>query len=54
MKNQHHLFKFSLLMISMAFLAGCEDGFVQDQARTSLASFITGVLTTAVNQLIAP
>ena len=43
-----------LVVLASALAAGCEMGFVQDAARTSLASFVTGVVTTAVNSTLGP
>jgi len=42
------------LLVGLAALAGgCETGFVQDAARTNLASFMTDIFSTAVNTAIA-
>ncbi len=43
-----------LVVLASALAAGCASGFVQDAARTSLASFVNGVVSTAVNQTIGP
>lgn len=41
------------LLVGLAALAGgCEVGFVQDSARTSLASFLSDVFSTAVNAAV--
>ena len=43
-----------LVVLASALAAGCTAGFIQDAARTSLASFVTGVVTTAVNSTLGP
>ncbi len=44
----------ALIMIVAVLTMGCESGFITDEARSSLASFVTGVVTTAVNETINP
>ncbi len=44
----------TLLMLSAALTSGCETGFIEEQALESFASFITGVVTTAVDDAIRP
>lgn len=36
----------------VVLVAGCETGYIQDAARDSLASFLSEVFTTAVNETI--
>jgi hypothetical protein len=43
-----------LVVLASALAAGCTTGFIQDAARTSLASFVNGVVSTAVNQTLGP
>ena len=43
-----------LVVLASALAAGCTTGFIQDAARTSLASFVTGVVSTAVTETIGP
>jgi hypothetical protein len=43
-----------LVIFTAVFAAGCEGGFIGDAARDSLASFITSVFSTAVNETITP
>ncbi|MEK6798656.1 MAG: hypothetical protein AABZ12_06815 [Planctomycetota bacterium] len=42
------------LALASLLAAGCTTGFIQEEAQRSLASFVTGVFTTAVNETIAP
>ena len=42
---------FALVII---LATGCETRFVTDAARTSLASFVTDVFSTAVNATLSP
>ncbi len=43
-----------LAVLAVAFSTGCETGFVTDAARTSLASFVVDVVSTAANDGIGP
>jgi hypothetical protein len=43
-----------LAILTAVFVAGCEGGFIADAARGSFASFITSVVTTAVNETVNP
>ena len=43
-----------LALLAAAFSTGCETGFVTDAARTSLASFVIDVVSTAANEEIGP
>ena len=43
-----------LIVLASALAAGCTTGFIQDAARTSLASFVNGVVSTAVTETIGP
>ncbi len=43
-----------LLLLAVAFIAGCETGFIQEAARASLASFLTNVANTVVNETVGP
>ena len=43
-----------LVLLASVLAAGCETGFIQDAARTSLASFVTDVVGTAVTETIGP
>jgi len=45
---------FTFFALAVVLLAGCETGFVQDAARTSLASFVTNIFSTAVTETIGP
>ncbi len=40
--------------LTVALSGGCEGGFVTEAARSSLASFVNQVFTTAVNETIDP
>ncbi len=44
----------TFLALAAVLLAGCDTGFVQDAARTSLASFATDIFSTAVDATIGP
>ncbi len=44
----------TLRMLSAALTSGCETGFIEEQALESFASFITGVVTAAVDETIRP
>jgi len=48
--------KLSYILLAGTWLmqTGCAADFVGDQARQSLSSFITGVVTTAINEAINP
>jgi len=41
-------------ILSLAFVAGCEQGFVTEAARTSLSSFVIDIISTAVDETIGP
>ena len=43
-----------MAVLASALAAGCETGFIQDSARSSLASFITGAVNGAVAETIGP
>ena len=43
-----------LVALGVCLSTGCATGFIREQARTSLASFVTGVFSTAVNEVINP
>lgn len=44
----------TLLMLSAALTGGCETDFIEAQALESFASFLTSVVTTAVDEAIRP
>ena len=44
----------TLLMLSAALTSGCETDFIEEQALESFASFITSVVTTAIDDTIRP
>ena len=46
--------RYAILLLPVFLAGGCAPGFVGEAARTSLASFITSVLSTAVNQTVNP
>jgi len=48
------LFAWSLAILAVTFASGCETGFVANAARESIASFVTSIVTTAVNESINP
>ncbi len=55
MKSHRSLLACAALAVSVSMLvAGCESGFVTESARTSLAAFVTDVLSTAVESAISP
>lgn len=55
MKNYRSLLACSALAVTASMLAaGCEGGFVTESARTSLASFVTDIISTAVESTIGP
>ncbi len=44
----------TLLMLSAALTSGCETDFIEEQALESFASFLTSVVTAAVDEAIRP
>ena len=44
----------AIAALVILFASGCESGFVTTAARTSLASFVTDVFATAINETIGP
>ena len=43
-----------LAALLVTLCAGCDTGFIAKEARSSLASFVTGVFTTAINATMNP
>ena len=43
-----------LFLLAMGLIGGCDAGFVRDEAQRSFASFLSGVVTTAINETINP
>ena len=43
-----------LILLAMGLIGGCDAGFVRDEAQRSFASFLSGVVTTAINGTINP
>ena len=43
-----------LLMLASGLIAGCDAGFVREEAQRSFATFLSGVVTTAINETINP
>ena len=43
-----------LAVLVAVFATGCENGYVADAARSSVAGFVNSVLSTAVNNVINP
>ena len=43
-----------LLLLAMGVIGGCNAGFVRDEAQRSFASFLSGIVTTAINETINP
>jgi len=55
MKTRRYSSRVLLLVISVTVVSGgCDAGFVAEAGRSSLASFVNEVLTTAVNETINP
>ena len=54
--TRHDLSRWTLTFFALAvvLLVGCDTGFVQDAARTNLASFVTDIFATAVDATIGP
>jgi hypothetical protein len=44
----------TLLAMTLVAVGGCDRGFVNDEARSALASFLSGVATTAIDGVIDP
>ena len=42
------------LLLAMGVIGGCDAGFVRDEAQRSFASFLSGIVTTAINETINP
>ena len=53
-RTNHSRWTFTFFALTVILLAGCETGFLQDAARTSLASFATNAFSSAVNAAIGP
>lgn len=43
-----------LLLLASGLIAGCDAGFIRDEAQRSFATFLSGVVTTAINETINP
>ena len=44
----------ALLILGGALVGGCETDFIEEQALEAFASFVTGVVTEAVDETIRP
>ena len=53
-RTNHSRWTLAFFALAAVLLAGCETGFIQDAARTSLASFATDAFSSAVNAAIDP
>lgn len=55
MLPQRYFRRLSVLgLLLTTLLAGCEQGFVQEAARDSIASFLTSIVNTAVTETVNP
>ncbi|MCH7840002.1 MAG: hypothetical protein IID38_07180 [Planctomycetes bacterium] len=43
-----------LLLLAMGVIGGCDAGFIRDEAQRSFATFLSGIVTTAINETINP
>lgn len=43
-----------LILLAMGLIGGCDAGFVREEAQRSFASFLSGIVTTAINETIDP
>ena len=43
-----------LLLLTLGLIAGCDAGFIREEAQRSFATFLSGVVTTAINETINP
>ena len=53
-RRRSNLIMLPLSLVISVFAAGCENTYVADAARSSVASFINSVITTAVTNVINP
>ena len=53
-RRRSNLIMWPFALVISVFAAGCESTYVADAARSSVASFINSVITTAVNNAINP
>jgi hypothetical protein len=44
----------AVLTLSCGWVAGCDAEFIAREAQQALATFLTGVVTTAINETVAP
>ena len=53
-RRRFRLVGFVMVAVAAVLSTGCTTKFILDEARTSTVSFLTGVLSTAVDEAIKP
>lgn len=43
-----------VVTLSSGWIAGCNTDFIAGEAQRAFASFLTGIVTTAINETVAP
>ncbi len=43
-----------LLLLTSGLISGCDAGFIRQEAQRSFTTFLSGVLTTAINETFSP